>query len=109
MVQQPPFVPSVAAYRFGTNLDGVQYVIDVHWNGRDEAWYFDLMAEDETPIRMGIKITLGFPLGARSGNALLPEAFFMAEDTTAQGEDANYNDFGTRLVVQYIPIDDLDL
>jgi len=101
MPQQLPFAPSVPSYRVSTNLDGVQYILDVRWNGRDEAWYFDLLDEDEVPIKSGIKIVLGVLLGWRSTNPEFPTGQLIASDLTNEGRDAGFDDIGDRVQVFY--------
>lgn len=101
MPQVLPLVPSVPSYRFGTVLNGDPFIIDVHWNGRDEAWYMDVLAEDETPIRHGIKILLGSPLGRRTIDPRFPRGMFLASDLSGEGRDAGLDDLGTRVVVYF--------
>jgi len=102
-----PLVPSVPNYRFSSVLNGVQYIFDVRWNTRDEAWYFDLLSEDETPIRSGIKIVLGTSLGASSTAAFFQNNILVALDLSKAGRDAELDDLGTRVRVFWSSIDDL--
>ncbi len=103
-----PFAPSLPNQRFGTTLDDVQYLFDVRWNERDAAWYFDLLAEDETPIRHGIKIVLGAALGGRVAAAAFPRGVLMAADTTGAGVEPGLDDLGTRVVVYFFTLAELD-
>lgn len=96
-----PLVPSLPNYRLGVALSGVQYLIDMRWNARDGAWYMDLLAEDETPIRRGIKVVLGILLGGREVNAEFPPGVFQAHDLTNRGAEAGLADLGDRVVVYY--------
>jgi hypothetical protein len=102
-----PLVPSIANYRLGTLLDGVQYTVDVHWNARAGAWYMDFYTADETPIRMGIKIVLGVLLGGRVPDPAFPHGAMFAIDMTGSGTDAGIDDLGTRVIVVYVPAADL--
>ncbi len=108
-MQRLPLVPSIPSYDFATVLDGVSYVFSVYWNARDDAWYFDLLADDETPIRHGIKIALGSPLGRRSRSPLFPRGLLLAEDLSGEERDAGFDDLGTRVVVYFLPLADLTL
>ena len=101
--QELPLVPSVAFQRVSTQLEDVQFILDVRWNGRDDAWYMDLLAEDEEPIKVGMKITLGTLLGARSANAEFPVGVFLVIDTSGEDVNATFDDFGDRVVVMYVP------
>lgn len=98
-----PLVPSVPHYRVSTQLDDVQFILDVRWNSRDDAWYIDLLAEDEEPISVGMKVTLGSFLGSRSAHEEFPDGFFLTVDTSGEGSEAGLDDMGTRVVVLYIP------
>lgn len=103
-----PFVPSVPNYRVGTTLDGRTYILDVRWNGRDAAWYFDILAEDETPIRRGIKVVLGTSLGGRVSDPAFPQGIIAASDLSGAGIDAGLDDIGTRVGVYFFTFDELE-
>jgi hypothetical protein len=90
-------------------LSGVQYIFDVRWNARDAAWYFDLLAEDETPIRSGIKIVLGTSLGSSSTAAFFQNNILVAVDLSNGGRDAELDDLGTRVRLLWSSLDDLAL
>ena len=104
MPRQLPLVPSIPFYRFGTTLSDVPYIFDIRWNGRDEAWYMDILQEDETPIRHGVKIVLGALLGRRSRDPAFPLGVMIAADLSGEGREATFDDLGTRVAVyQYEP------
>jgi hypothetical protein len=103
MAQTLPLVPSVPHYRVGTALDGVQYVIDVRWNGRLESWFLDLRAEDESPIALGLRVTLGALIGGRVADARFPRGVLIASDRSGAGRDPALDDLGERVVVNFIP------
>lgn len=107
MPQLLPLIPSVPNYRVSTTLDGEQYILDVRWNGRDEAWYLDLLAEDETPIRRGMKVVLGVPLGARSVDLAFPDGFLLASDLSGAGREAGLDDLGARVRVYFYSREEL--
>jgi len=102
-----PLIPSVPFYTFGVDLEDLTYLIEMRWNGRDLAWYMSIMEEDETPIRMGIKVVLGTFLGRRSVNPLFPPGLLAAVDLTGQGQDATLDDLGTRVVVYYYTAEEI--
>lgn len=106
-VQQLPLIPSEPNYRFGTALNGKQVIIDVRWNGRDEAWYLDLLTEDEEPIRTGMKVVLGTILGGRSANADFPVGVFVASDLSGEGREATLDDLGVRVLVHFMTPEEL--
>lgn len=104
---QIPVLPSVGSYRFATVIETVAYIFDVRWNTRDQAWYLDVLEVDETPIMRGMKILLGVYLGRRSSHPLFMNGVLVASDMSAQGKEAGFDDLGTRVLLQYIPVLDL--
>lgn len=96
-----PFVPNIPNYRVGTTLNDRQYLFDVHWNARESAWYFDVLDDEETTIRAGIKIVLGVALGVRSQDPNFPPGIFIAADLAGQSKEAGFDDLGVRIVVYY--------
>ena len=106
MPQQLPLTSEFPNYRFGTSLDDVQYTIDIRWNGRDAAWYMDVLAEDGTPIRRGIKVVLGGILGRRCIAPGFPDGVLIAADQSRLGRDATVDDLGKRVAVFFVPYED---
>jgi hypothetical protein len=102
-----PFVGSIANYRFGTQIQGTTYIFDVYWNSRDAAWYFHVRDISETMIQAGIKIVLGAYLGRRSNDPLFRDGVFVAVDLANKGQEAGFDDLGSRVLVQYIPAEEL--
>jgi len=109
MADAIPFIPSDNNYRLVTSFDGTRYLVDVHWNSVDGvgAWYFDLREEDETPIRLGIKVVLGVNLGRASTHKFFQENILRAIDTSNAGLDAGYDDLGARVIVVRTKLTDL--
>lgn len=108
MAQVLPLQPSIAFYRFSTALDSVPYIFDVRWNGRDAAWYMDISDEAENPIGRGIKIVLGANLGQKNRTAAFPAGAFVAIDASGQGRDAGFDDIGSRVIVVFLSVADLE-
>lgn len=94
-------------YRVSTVLAGVQYVLDVRWNGRAEAWFLDVLNEEGDAIRRGIKIVLGTLLGGRAVAPDFPLGVFQAVDLTDSGTEAGLDDLGTRVQVYFYPFEDM--
>lgn len=105
--QDLPLVPSVASYRFGVALNENQYIIDVHWNSREEAWYLDWYKEDDTVIAIGLKVVLGAYLGRTKTVPPFSEGSLVAVDTSGESIEATFDDLGSRVIVRYIPVEDL--
>ena len=103
MPQTLPFVPSIAHYDFSTVLDGTPFKFEVRWNGRDGAWYMDLLDEEGVGIVAGVKIVLGALLGGRIVDQRFPRGVFQADDTSGEGREAAFDDLGTRVRVLFYP------
>ena len=103
MGQQLPLTSAFPSYRFGTSLDGKQFTIDVRWNSRDAAWYMDVLTEDGTPVRHGIKLVLGTLLGRRVASPDYPDGVLTAVDLARLNRDATLTDLGDRVAVIFIP------
>ena len=101
-----PFITSVNNYRLSVAIDAVQYLFDVHWNEREQAWYMDIRHSDETEILVGIKIVLGTSLGIRSQDPFFQTYTLRAIDLSGQQKDAGFDDLGARVVVQLASLTD---
>lgn len=102
-----PFVPSVPAYDFSVDIDGVSYTFDVRWNDRAGVWYVDVIESDGAPVAYGLAIVLGAYIGRGRVHDLFQRGVFVARDTSRRGLDASLDDLGTRVEVLYLPIDEL--
>jgi hypothetical protein len=102
-----PFVGSIQSYRITTTIGSSKYQFDVRWSDRDSAWYFDLSDAAGAPIIKGSKITLGAYIG-RLGATVPPlrDGILVALDLSRSGQEATFDDLGTRVQVRYVPIED---
>ncbi len=107
MPTQIPFISEEFNYSVSTTLLDQTYIFDVHWNGREGAWYFDLSDAEGVIIRAGIKIVLGALLGRRSVDSRFPAGTFIASDLSEEGVDATYTDLGTRVVVFFYSTEEI--
>lgn len=103
-----PFKPSIPFQRVSTTLAGIEYVLQLRWNGRDEAWYLDVLTEDEDVIRAGVKIVLGSLLGRRSVDVRFPPGVLIATDHSGAGVDASLDDLGVRVAVYFYTLAEMD-
>lgn len=99
---------STPSYRFSTTILNRQFVFDVRWNYREEAWYFDILDEAEEPIILGTKIVLGAMLN-RTRDPAFPRGIIIASDLSNTGQDAGLNDLGDRVQVYFYPEEELEL
>ncbi len=107
MATQLPFIPSEFDYTVNTVIEGTEFIFDVRWNGRDSAWYMDLLDVDGVMIRAGMKIALGSPMGIRVADASFPDGFFSPSDLSNTGVDAGFDDLGVRVVVFFFTNEEL--
>ncbi len=107
----PVAVPAIGYYEFGITLEQVGYLMVFQWNSKDAAWYFSVYDVAGKPIRRSIKVVLGTYLGKGCQHPLFINGVFVAVDKSAKdqnlGTDATYDDFGTRVILKYIPIVEL--
>lgn len=102
-----PFRPSIGRYRFVSVINEIQYIFVVRWNSRDEAWYFDVLEYDETPIVSGVKIVLGTYLARWSNHDLFLQGVIFARSSVVPHEDAKFDTLGTKVTVFYLTRADL--
>jgi hypothetical protein len=102
-----PLQPSIASYRFSTELAGDEFLIDVRWNSRDESWYLDVLLPDETLIMAGLRVVLG-ALGIRYSDSRRPRGMLLAYDRSGEAREAGFDDIGERVVVLFFTVDELE-
>lgn len=102
-----PVFPSEAYYRFGVVIEDNNYLVDVRWNSRDLAWYLDWYTIEEKIIALNIKVVLGMYLGRRAAAAPFTNGVLVAVDTSNTDTEPGFDDFGTRVILRYIPVVDL--
>lgn len=101
MPAQLPIDAESPNYRLSTTLDGQSVIFDLRWNSREEAWFLNLLDNDETPIVEGIKVILGMFLGRRTTSERMLPGRLVVEDLSGQNLDATIDDLGTRVIIYY--------
>ncbi len=93
----PEIVPMVsgglAHYQIDTTLGGRPFTLVFRWNGRDGAWYMDVLRTDQTAIAHGLKLVMGTFIGSRSADADMP-GVFVVRDSSQTYVDAGFDDIG---------------
>lgn len=107
MPEQLPIVPSIPRYTVSTVIAGRLYALDMHWNSRDDSWYLGILAEDETPIRTGIRVVLDVALGRECVDPLFPPSLIVASDTSNTDREATIDDMGVRVGVYWFSPDEV--
>ncbi len=90
------------AYRFQTTLDGTVFTIILKKNLRDDTWTMDLLEQDETPIKHGIKLVVSFPLLRLIAALTRPPGEILAIDTTGRFQLPDLTQLGTDVVLTYV-------
>ena len=106
-MREIPFVPSVPFQTIGTVLNNESITIDLHWNTRDEAWYFHLTDDKGDSIIKGIKIVIATPLGRSSAHEFFSRNLLIAMDISGQQREATLDDLGTRVIMLHYTSDEL--
>ena len=96
-----PVRPDLPSQRMQVVLDGTTYTLDLRWNGRTSSWMLDVMTEDASPIAMGLKVVVNFPLGARCVDPRFPIGRIIARDTAQHDENPDVDDLGDRVQLIY--------
>jgi hypothetical protein len=86
---------------FVLSLDGVAYKFLFAWSTRESGWYMSLFLEDDTPIWLGVRVVVNWPLQLRSRSKLRPPGIFTAFDSAEEATDPGLNDLGVRVRILY--------
>lgn len=88
-------------------LDGLTYNLLIHWNEREEAFYMELLDDDNEPIVSGRKMVADWPMLHRSVDARLPAGELLVVDITGNGVDPGLYDLDKRVVLMYFDADSM--
>lgn len=89
-------------------LDNIVLNFKFLWNGRDEAWYMDILDSVNSPILQGIKIVNGWELIARFTDTRLPQGALIIVSLKGDQEVIGRNDMIEDYKIVYITEDELD-
>lgn len=100
-----PLPTDTPLFSIRTTLDGVEYVLNFDWNGRESRWYMSISMIDGTLLVAGIKLISNWPLLRRFADLRLPQGNLRAVDYSPQGgEPAGLvEDLGRRVKLIYTP------
>jgi len=96
-----PLTTSSPHFEQEIQLDGVAYRMVIHWNEREEAFYLDLLDDDNVSIISGRKMLPDWPLLHRCRDARKPAGQLFVVDLTGNGEPPGLNDLDERVVLLY--------
>jgi hypothetical protein len=104
-VEYIDFIPKYADNQ-ETELEGIAWLIFYRWNTADKAWYMDLSSVETGTVLKGLKLVGGSNILRPHAVAELGKIFVV--DTEGKQENPNYEDFGDRFKVLYVPKADAD-
>lgn len=97
-----PIKRGAASWTQRMTLDGLSYVLDFAWNGRDAAWYLGIYDASGAPLILSRKIVTNRPLLKRLRFvAGLPAGELFASDPTSAIEYPGYDELGKAVPLIY--------
>lgn len=103
MALQIPTSAELPSYVQRVTLEGREYVLAFDWNEREGRWFLDLLDNEETPLAVGLKVVVGFPLlRRRKTDPRLPPGDFIAIDSSDTGRDPGFGELGGRVALCYL-------
>ncbi len=102
-----PLHPNEPHYSLEVELDEIAYGLELRWNERDEAWFLTVSDSSQNVLVAGRKIVVELPLLNRFKDPRLPAGVLVATDTAGTMLDATLEDFGTRVLLVYLSLDEL--
>jgi len=94
-------------YEFSSNFDGVRYYLVFNYNRRNDTWYMDLKDATRQTLLAGLAcLTDTQFLVTRFGldNVLWADGEILISDSTGEGEDPSYLNFGAEVSAFYLSI-----
>lgn len=82
-------------------LDGVVYLLELQWNGREGRWYLHLFDAEGSPIALGMKLIANARIGFRTRDARAPGGLFVVLDRSGSGRNPGIDELGARVVLTY--------
>lgn len=94
---------------FFVQLDGTTYGFELRWNTRAQGWFLSVLDAQGNLLLAGRRLVIGWGLTGRFRlrDKRLPPGDVMAIDTSGQGKEAGLDDLGTRVVVTYVELAEL--
>jgi hypothetical protein len=96
---------TIPYYSEKVDLDGENFILTFKWNVREEAWYFSIYQEDETPVAVGIKLVTGWNPIRRLSGSDRPLGIFYTYDTTETDTEPSFSTLGTQVQLLYVEHD----
>ena len=82
-------------------LDGTIYNILTRWNGREAAWYLDVLTQGGSPLVVGLKVLPFVSLLLPYADPRLPPGWLMAVNLDGSGERPTRGGLGSETLLYY--------
>ena len=100
-----PLEPNTPSQEQTSTLDGVEYILRIDWNARDQSWTLGIYDLNEVPLTLGIKLVASLPLLRRELNPALPPGQLWIVDDSNEDRDPTLTDLGLRCTLMYVTAD----
>lgn len=102
MILKIPIKQNAASWTQRMTLDGVSYILDFAWNGRDGAYYLSILDATGTPLIRSRKLVANRPILKRYRFvAGIPAGEIIASDPTKTIEYPGYGQLGLEVPLYY--------
>jgi hypothetical protein len=95
------------AFQFRIDLDSVLYLLVFQYNRREESWFFDLLQDDGTPIRHGVKIHVDWPLWRLIQDNIRPAGDVVLIDGSGTVQTPDLDQLGDPTKLTYLDADEV--
>lgn len=97
-----PLRGDIPYYDFQVTLEGVTYTMEVRWNVRLQAPFLAIFdAQGTTPILVGLRMVVNWPLGAYNTGRGLPGNLMLIDTSNQNREVVSMEDLGKRCQLLY--------
>lgn len=103
-IELPAPIAPASTYRI--SLDGADFRLSWRWNDRMASWYLDLFEGDGTPLRLGVRVVLDWPLWGRFRHPRRPAGELLAVSLDGDAEPGA-GDLGGRVRLIYYTADEV--
>lgn len=100
MAETIPTRTDLGRYQFTIALTDVVFSLRFVFNRRDDHWYFDVLDNEGTAVRLGVKVTPNFPLLRQVVQQGRPDGLLMAIDPQGNLEPG-LEDLGAQVKMTY--------
>jgi hypothetical protein len=92
-------------YEYQTDLEGKIYTLNFYWNQRAGAWFLSVSDLDGNRLVAGRKVLLNTPILGRAIRPDGPPGLLYAVDTSGEDTEPGQTDFGGRVRLVYVDLD----